>query len=85
MYKCNECKEYFEEPKQISADVLYGDYDATRPCNTKIDVCPYCESGGFEQVYECEGCGRYFTEFELEYYNGKLLCETCIDEEENDK
>lgn len=83
MYKCNECKEFFEEPKEIYADVFYGDYDVTRPCNTKISVCPYCENTGFEEVFKCEHCERYFTKFELEDYNDELLCEDCLYDEIN--
>lgn len=83
MYKCNECKEFFEEPKEIYADVFYGDYDVTRPCNTKISVCPYCENTGFEEVFKCEHCERYFTKFELEDYNDKLICENCLYDEMN--
>lgn len=50
MYRCNTCKTTFDEPKEISADIFYGDYDATRPCNAKITVCPYCGNCGIEEI-----------------------------------
>ena len=50
MYRCSSCKNTFDEPKEISADVLYCDYDASRPCNAKVSVCPYCEEGGVEEI-----------------------------------
>lgn len=81
MYKCKDCKEYFEEPKEIDADDFYGVSGMfTSPSNSKMLVCPYCDSD-YDIVYKCENCERYFTEYELDEYNGMELCESCIDEE----
>lgn len=85
MYKCEECGEFFEEPREINADIYYGVsglFDSRT--NKTISVCPYCD-GNYEEAYECEDCGRLFTRFELDEYNGKLLCDSCIDELQTDE
>lgn len=81
MYKCKDCGEYFENPKEIDADDYYGVSGLFgNPSNYKILCCPFCE-GDYDEVYECENCERLFTELELDEFNGKRLCESCIDEE----
>ena len=49
MYRCNNCKCEFEEPKLIRDDEC-GDFCA----------CPLCGDDDYEMLYECEVCGDYF-------------------------
>ena len=47
MFRCEECKEIFEEYKEMQEDT--GELWA---------VCPYCNSEDIKEVNECE-CGEY--------------------------
>lgn len=49
MYRCNECKSKFGQPKEISAEDFYGVSDLfDYSCGEKIKVCPKCGSNDIE-------------------------------------
>lgn len=52
MYKCRDCKVYFDAP--ILKTYTSGEYGDTTDC-----YCPWCGSENFEEVEECEGCGGW--------------------------
>ena len=66
MYICNECGETFWEPRQIvCSQHPEPEYEAT--------VCPYCESGDYEQAYTCDNCGAAIPESQDAFH----LCKEC--------
>lgn len=53
MYKCNNCKEIFEESLKLSAELFYGvssEFDYL--CGEKVEICPYCENNDFKPYRE---------------------------------
>ena len=46
MYKCRECKEYFDEPKQYTDWVEFWGQNV--PMNSY--TCPYCDSEDFDDA-----------------------------------
>lgn len=69
MYKCCECETIFETPETWEED--RGEFWGVR-CSETVCGCPHCRAD-YEEVFECEECGEWFFEDELE--DG--LCEKC--------
>ena len=67
MYRCLDCGRIFEDPKNYveTHGFMCGPYE-------EWTGCPDC-SGSYEEVFECDICGKYFTEDELT--DG--LCDSC--------
>ena len=51
MYKCNECGEIFDEPKEVQEG--RGEFWGM-PAYETMYYCPYCESEDFEEYDEDE-------------------------------
>ena len=68
MYICLECGHVFDEPTTWSESRPYGEGYAYEG----FSGCPCCQ-GGYEEAFECEFCGEYFSKDDLD--NG--CCEKC--------
>lgn len=53
MYKCNDCKRVFNEPKRITAEAFY-DCSFDYSCGHYVYLCPYCDSTDFDDYEEEE-------------------------------
>lgn len=77
MYICNECRGVFEEPR-VEREPHY-ELDGA-PCE-EHSVCPYCDSYGYGEALECDGCGEYFNQGIDGYFTdalGRRFCsESC--------
>lgn len=71
MFKCNDCKRFFDEPKTVTDIVPYG--EGSVPLSTA--VCPYC-NGDFDVVYPCKDCEEYFSADDLHSF----YCIDCLKE-----
>ena len=72
MYKCNNCKEVFEEPLKVSAELFYGvagEFDYS--CGEKVEICPHCENNDFKP---------YRKEFEEDSINYQEEEKSCSNE-----
>ena len=49
------------------------------PAYETMSGCPRCQ-GDYEEAYECENCGKYFT---LDELDENYLCEDCRENEED--
>lgn len=56
IYRCNRCNEKFDTPKP---DREYFEYWGAS-CTRIIYVCPKCESGDIEEIWEREDEGSDF-------------------------
>lgn len=74
MYECHRCGKHFEEP-----DWVVERYGLDSPPYDKVAVCPYCH-GYFEEMYQCQICGEWFTDDELTM----AVCDECIYKHESD-
>ena len=72
-YKCCECGYVFDMPTTWLED--RGECWGMR-CSETVRGCPECH-GDYEEAYECEECGEYFFEDEME----DRLCEECRGED----
>lgn len=87
MYKCKDCGLIFDEPKEYSEDYTPGGAFEGGSFINRFSGCPNC-SGSYDDAKECEICGEYFLEEELEdtteMINGGCgyCCSQCI--EDND-
>lgn len=85
MYKCLDCGAVFENPKEYAEDRTPGGANEGGSFIERYKGCPQC-SGAYEEAKQCEICGEYFTDDELqdttEMVNGGLgmCCEGCIDD-----
>lgn len=90
MWYCNNCKNEFEEPerKEITFEEYYG-VDHLFPDSHKMTilVCPRCEEEGeLEEMRECDRCGEWTRECDLEDTEGLVggnvgyLCPDCIND-----
>lgn len=78
MYKCIDCGKVFEEPKsEYIEDMLGIGLMFEKHSNKEAYMCPFCD-GNFEECYQCECCGEYYTKEELE----DNKCIFCRGEEE---
>lgn len=88
MWYCENCKNEFEEPikKEITFEEYYGVSNLFQDSHkTEILICPFCESDGtIEEMKECDYCGEWFKEDDLEDTEGAVnggigyLCEQCL-------
>lgn len=88
MWYCDNCKNEFEEParKEITFEEYYGVGHLFQDRNrTTIYVCPVCgEEGELEEMRECDQCGEWTRECDLEDTDGCVnggigyLCPQCI-------
>lgn len=85
MYKCLDCGQVFDEPKQYSEDRTPDGVFEGGSFIEHYTGCPVC-SGAYEEAKQCEICGEYFMSDELtdttEYINGGCgdCCEQCIED-----
>ena len=56
MYKCNDCKRVFDEPRRMTAEAFY-DCSFDYSCGHYVCLCPYCESSDFKEITEKEWLG----------------------------
>ena len=54
-YRCVQCKEIFDEPKNVYGELL--EYWGV-PCREEFSVSSCCEDD-YEEVELCEECGEY--------------------------
>ena len=73
-YECHRCEKRFEEP-----DFVTEKHGLDTPPYEKVAVCPYCY-GYFEEMYQCEICGEWFTDGELT----SGVCDDCIYQHDTD-
>ena len=73
-YECHRCEKRFEEP-----DFVTEKHGLDTPPYEKVAVCPYCH-GYFEEMYQCEICGEWFTDGELT----SGVCDDCIYQHDTD-
>ena len=73
-YECHRCGKRFEEP-----DFVAERHGLDTPPYEKVAVCPYCY-GYFEEMYQCEICGEWFTDGELT----SGVCDDCIYQHDTD-
>ena len=78
MFKCIECGYVFEEGEQAVWYEDRGEFWGV-PCSERMTGCPKCR-GDYEEATECENCGEWHDEYELE--DG--LCEKCRENESED-
>jgi DNA-directed RNA polymerase subunit RPC12/RpoP len=80
MQICLECGKTFEDDEiecwQESRGEFWGE-----PAYENMSGCPHC-GGAYEEAYECENCGEYFTLDELDENH---LCEDCREDEEEEE
>lgn len=80
MQICLECGKVFEDDEIAHWEESRGEFWG-EPAYENMSGCPHC-GGAYEEAYECENCGKYFTLDELDENH---LCEDCredTDEEE---
>ena len=77
MYKCIECDCVFEESEIAVWHESRGEFWGS-PCYERVTGCPNCH-GSYKEAVECENCGEWHDEYELE--DG--LCEKCREETED--
>ena len=70
MYRCDECREIFDEPVIHHAFVIAEPYYPSVYMDE--EVCPYCGSTDFTTVHLCENCENEITEH--------TYCDKCKDE-----
>ncbi|MDE6148596.1 MAG: hypothetical protein K2F81_00660 [Ruminococcus sp.] len=74
MYKCENCGAVFNDSVY---KVVYGD---------EIAVCPKCEQEDFDEASQCEICGEWCTERELELCEDSIAkCHDCMTEGEKEE
>lgn len=56
MYKCSECEEVFETPKE---DRFFLEYQG-RLVSASEHSCPNCGHDVYEKLIECEYCGEFY-------------------------
>ena len=87
MWYCNDCKSEFEEPQRTreSFEEFYG-VSHLFPDNHYFihETCPKCGSDEIEEMRECDYCGEWNLEDDLEDTDGMAngsvgyLCPQCI-------
>ena len=79
MQKCLECGEVFEDDEVEQWKESRGEFWGVVAYET-VSGCPAC-GGDYEEAYECESCGNYFT---LDELDENYLCEVCREDEEEE-
>lgn len=75
---CLECGKVFEDDEIAYWQESRGEFWGF-PAYESMSGCPDCH-GGYEEAYQCENCGKYFTKDELDE---NCLCEDCREDEED--
>ena len=78
MQKCLECGKVFEDDEIAHWQESRGEFWGS-PAYETMSGCPHCQ-GDYEEAYECEECGQYFT---LDELDENCLCEDCREDEED--
>lgn len=74
MYKCENC------------GAVFNDSSYRIICDEETAVCPECEQADFDEASQCEICGEWCTEHELEMCeDGIVKCYDCMTEEEQEE
>lgn len=77
MYMCRECGRVFEAPETVKESRGGGTYGTYYE---EFGVCPHCASDDIAEAYQCEGCGEWFEEDEIQdFYCYKCLKEALED------
>lgn len=74
MYICNKCGTTFSEPEVEHGYMNCEYWGAKCYMDDSTEVCPECHSEDFEEAEQCEWCGEWFSQDEL---NGCNVCEDC--------
>ena len=74
MQICLECGKVFEDDEIAHWQESRGEFWGF-PCSETVSGCPEC-GGDYEEAVECDRCGEWFSEDEL----NEGLCECCYDE-----
>lgn len=72
-YYCRDCVNFCE---MCEGAVREGLTDVTDEYGNTISVCDSCLE---EHVDVCADCGQYFTHSALAEFDGRVLCEDCLD------
>lgn len=81
MYKCFHCEEVFDEPETSRYELCRID---GVPYYGNDHVCPCCGSTDIDEVHQCDVCGGYFPEHEIDTDDeGHDVCPDCFDIAEN--
>ena len=75
MLICLECGKVFDYDEIARWEETHG---LDTPPYEKMSGCPRCY-GAYDEAYECENCGKYFTKDELDENH---LCEDCREDDE---
>jgi hypothetical protein len=70
MYSCRDCETIFNQVETIKDDT-----------GELLNVCPGCNSTGYEEAYKCDLCERYY--FEEQIHNN--ICYKCAEKEYTDR
>lgn len=83
MYKCLECGLKFEEPKIYAEDCSPA---SSLECGfiQGFKGCPACE-GDYIEICECDNCQEWFEKSMLTMTNQGSICESCLEELEEEK
>lgn len=74
MYRCIDCGEIFEEPTSWEEQEEFWGARVGR----EESGCPFCK-GDYEEVYQCDECGEWYTEDEYNLEND--ICNDCMTKE----
>lgn len=69
---CLECGKVFEDDEVEQWEECRGEFWGVLAYET-VSGCPAC-GGDYEEAYECESCGNYFTLCDLDE---DQICENC--------
>lgn len=83
MHKCMDCKREFDELGKYYDDCTPGGASEYGFTNS-YSCCPYCESGNYEELKECERCEYHEIEKYGHYTEDGFLCMDCYDKYENE-
>ena len=74
MFICVKCNSVFSEPDEAVVDRYpYGD----RLVEVTGAVCPRCGHNETADAIQCDICGEYFEEFDLNNDGELMLCDAC--------
>lgn len=79
MYKCLECGNSFEDPRQVETDCGYDTEYTHIPYIFCDELCPFCGAENItDDVISCDNCGEWFSWDEVVYGDsGEKYCDDC--------
>ncbi len=89
MWECNDCYNEFEKPifKKIEFEKEFGITQLFQTSHqVNMEICPICGSSNIEEMQECDYCGEWNKEDDLEDTEGLVgggigyLCPQCIED-----